>query len=375
MDKVVENLFKSNIDPSSVLGVLKRSLDSLHELRQSRKSSPCRLKISFSPGYHMVEKALSVLKDKGTVTASTSSQFSPMKQSIHSYLKSKNNLSTISRTQTPDPKRGLSYYKPSKLKAANVLESIVKKLNFNEDSVASPKHPNKNSALLSQALKEIKELNTSQSLMKEKIMQLNESLTKLSTAHVEEQSAMLSITNKLDTLESLASADQESKKHSIVPKVIEKISKLESNYSYLKSHNEDKTRNFREEMKEVNYKLQDLKECGEILKELVVCLGKEPGLSRKNVENKETVMDFDGFVKEETVLLEKIHPDNVLNELLSQKEELLSEKEKMENEYRNIPHFSKSMNNKRRKQALELELSLNYSKLMTVNNKIKRFAN
>ena len=65
----------------------------------------------------------------------------------------------------------------------------------------------------------------------------------------------------------------------------------------------------------------------------------------------------------------------IIKELYQKKEELIKEKEKMETEYKSIPQSSKSMANKRRKQALELEISMNYSKLMSVNNKIKHYFN
>jgi hypothetical protein len=304
----------------------------------------------------------------GLITTSTSANFSPQKLSIRSNQESKAFFSSISRTGTPEPKRSLSYLRGSKLKS-DFLQRITKKIDFDEER--SPKK----SELLKQARDELAFLCKNQETLQAKLGKISENMSRLSTAHFEEQSAMLSIMNKLDTLESLEENNQKCKNNEKITTMIEKVSKLESNYSLLKHHNTDNKRNFQQEMKEVNFKLQDLKECGEILKELVICLGKEPIVLRKSVQNAETLTEVERGVKEETIALERLDPENVLNDLLQQKEALVREKERMEGEYRIIPQNSKSMTNKRRKQALELELSMNYSKLMSLNSKIKRFAN
>jgi hypothetical protein len=125
----------------------------------------------------------------------------------------------------------------------------------------------------------------------------------------------------------------------------------------------------------VNHKIEDLKECNEILKELMTCLQREPESEMKNMKNAETFIEKLKYEPEETIPLRKLDPDYILTELLQQKEELVKEKEKMEAEYKTIPQTSKSMLNKRRKQKLELELSMNYNKLMSVNSKIKKYLN
>lgn len=365
-----DSLFKSNVKADSVLSLLQKSLESLHSLRRDRSSSPCRLKISFSPGYPLAEKSLQVNKDQGTITASTSTNFSPQKLSIQSSQGSRNNFFSIPRTNSCNAKRPLAYQLAGKVRNLDKFKEIKRKIDFDqEDEDLTNKHD-----LIHKAREELSYLSKNQENIHQKIGKINENLSKLSSAHIEEQNAMLSIINKLDTLEAMAEKEQEGKIEK-VSNVIEKVSKLETSYSYLKHHGADNLKNFREEMKEVNFKLQDLKECGEILKELVICLGKEPIVLRRSVQNAETFMDDENSVKEETVLLDKLDPENVLNDLMQQKEMLVREKERMESEYRTIPQNSKSMTNKRRKQTLELELSMNYSKLMALNSKIKKYAN
>ena len=367
-----DSLFRSNVKADSVLSLLQKSLESLHSLRRDRSSSPCRLKISFSPGYPLAEKSLHVNKDQGTITASTSAGFSPQKLSVQSSQGSRSNFFSLPRTSSCSAKRPLAYQLAGKTRNLAKFEEIKRKINFeeeDEDEQLTSKHD-----LIHKAREELSYLSRNQETIHQKIGKINENLSKLSSAHVEEQNAMLSIINKLDTLEAMAEREQEGKIEK-VSKVIEKVCKLETSYSYLKHHGADNLKNFREEMKEVNYKLQDLKECGETLKELVICLGKEPIVVRRSVQNAETFMDDEASVKEETVLLDKLDPENVLNDLMQQKEMLVREKERMESEYRTIPQNSKSMTNKRRKQTLELELSMNYSKLMALNSKIKKYAN
>lgn len=203
---------------------------------------------------------------------------------------------------------------------------------------------------------------------------INESLCEISAVHIEEQSALLNIINRLDSIEDLAKKDLSRNDTEKVPKMIEKISKLEWNYHSFKTGKEGSMKQFDEEVSQVNYKIQDLKECNNILKELVFCLHKEPVYLTKHVQNAETSMDLGNTERVETISMAKIvDSQGILGELQAKKAQLVEEKEKMEHEYKSIPADSKSMANKRRKQALELELSMNYSKLMSVTNKIKKY--
>ena len=362
-------LFKSNVKPDSVLSLLQKSIESLQSLRRDRSSSPYRLKFSFSPCYPQIEKPLQVSKNREITTASTSSNFSPVKLA-RSNQASRKNLFSVPRTNSSDPRRALPSKPLGEIVSKDKLNEIKRKIDFGQEEDEEIAKFN----LIHKAREELSCLTKNQESIHQKVWKINENLTKLSSTHVEEQSAMLSIINKLGILETIAEKEQEVKIESVA-NVIEKVSKLETNYSYLRHHGADCLKNFKEEMKEVNYKLQDLKESGEILKELVICLGKEPIVVKRSVQNAETFMDDEISVKEETVLLERLDPENVLNDLMQQKEIMVKEKERMENEYRNIPQNSKSMTNKRRKQTLELELSMNYSKLMALNSKIKKFAN
>lgn len=361
-------LFKSNVKPDSVLSVLQKSLESLQSLRRDRSSSPCRLKFSISPCNPLIKKPLQVIKNRETTTASTSSNFSPAKL-IRSSQASRNNLFSMPRTNSSESKRVLPCKPIGIGRTVDLLKEIKRKIDFDQEDAEITKCD-----LINKAREELSSLTRNQESIHQKVGKINESLTKLSSAHVEEQNAMLSIINKLDILETIAEKEHEAKIEK-VSNVIEKVSKLETNYSYLRHHGTDSLKNFKEEMKEVNYKLQDLKESGEILKELVICLGKEPIVVSKSVQNAETFMDDEVTVKEEFVVLDRLDPENVLNDLMQQKESMVREKERMESEYRTIPQNSKSMTNKRRKQALELELSMNYTKLMALNSKIKKYAN
>ena len=66
--------------------------------------------------------------------------------------------------------------------------------------------------------------------------------------------------------------------------------------------------------------------------------------------------------------------ESILEEALAKREQLLEVKTKLETEFKSLPNDSKSMSNKRRRLALEFELSMNYSQLISINNKIKRYS-
>jgi hypothetical protein len=76
-----------------------------------------------------------------------------------------------------------------------------------------------------------------------------------------------------------------------------------------------------------------------------------------------------------TIKLEQlIDKDNALEEIYTRRDQLMKSKEILEAEYREIPNNSKSLTSKKRKLSLEYQLSLNYSQLVSVNNKIKKLS-
>jgi hypothetical protein len=366
-----DTLFSSRVEPSSVLGVLRSSIENLHSLRRGRSCTPSRLKRPASPGYQSQHHSIKLKQSK------TTEESDILATSVVKIVPSQYSSTVNSRFESPALKRSKQQSRLESIKNKSEVEKISKKISFESEnqSKESSLQRKLNAELIQQAQNDLKYLNKNQYFLESKVSNLNEHLSKLTIAHIEEQNAMLSIMHKLDRLENIAEQENNQRKSLPIPLVIEKVSKLENNYTILKTQNVGNSKSFKDEIKDVNHKIQDLKECNEILKELVVCLQKEPNIESKVVKNAETFVEDRKYEPEETVKLAKLDPDCIVLDLMKQKEDLVKEKEKMENEYKSIPSNSKSMLNKRRKQKLEMDLSLNYNKLMSVSSKIKKLTN
>jgi DNA repair exonuclease SbcCD ATPase subunit len=225
--------------------------------------------------------------------------------------------------------------------------------------------------IIQKAKAEISELRRNKNQLQEKIFVLEDSLEKIEAIDQEEVSTVNSIEGKLERLERQQLRPEEDTR---LREAISKISNLESEIVKLKSLKESSVSHYEEELKDVYHKLKDLQECNEILNEMVLCFKKEPILTNRNF--------LDSLPSTEPIKTEVIgtiklsglqNSQTVLQEAYEKKDQLMRTKDLLESEYKSLPEDSKSMANKRRKLALEFELSVNYSQLVSINNKIKRY--
>ena len=419
---LIDNQSMKNIDKNSVLCILQTSVDDLHSLRKSRSPMPSRLLTCQSTMNSLKDKPINNSKDdlksfhlsiasNSTVKRNYRSGKLLNQEKIASSLLNSRNVSSEKMPSKSQRINNFSNHFNKQILAkkiifiednnkkkinkdidCNYIEKRSKNIQFlkenqqieksNEKNIGKSVEKNieknieKNREIFEKTKNDIQVLNENKIILERKIRNIKENLCKVSSMHVEEQTAMLSIVNKLDRLEDLANQQNLERKNWKIPSVIEKVSRLEDNCTSIISYNESSFNNFKEQIGEINNKLQDLKECNNILQELVATLQKEPLIDKKILKNVETSTEIMRYEKIETISLLKISdPEEILKDLYEKKNQLLIEKEKMENEYKSIPKNSKSMSNKRRRQILELDLSINYSKLIEISNKIKKYTN
>ena len=225
--------------------------------------------------------------------------------------------------------------------------------------------------ILVKARSEIQELRRNKATLQGKLKLLEESLKKLEEIDEEGGSTLSSIEQKLEKLEKQQLAPEEDGR---LPEAMHKISNLETEIIKLKSLKDSSVVEYEEELKVVYHKLKDLHECNEILSEMVACFRKEPIFSSREMQNEETYTDNLALGDIGTITLSGLlNSDSILQEAHAKREQLQQIKAKLEQEYKSIPDDSKSMVSKRRKLALEFELSMNYSQLVSISNKIKRY--
>ena len=167
-----------------------------------------------------------------------------------------------------------------------------------------------------------------------------------------------------------------------------KVQTLESEIRNLKSLKDSTVVGYEQELKVINHKLKDLQECNEILTEILACFRKEPLLIEAQLSKSPSVSpttsleakdlkiskDFEDKMMATIKLNELVDSQSRLEDAYKRRDQLMRNKEKLEAEYREIPSNSKSLTSKKRKLSLEYELSLNYSQLVAVNNKIKKYS-
>ena len=157
-------------------------------------------------------------------------------------------------------------------------------------------------------------------------------LSQINSSHLRTQSDVQNIMTKLSELETSEIPEKKDEQPGQVLQFIEKISKIESNYESFVDRSNENMKKMQKEMLDANYKIQDLKECNEILTELVTCLQKEPLIVKKSVQDAETFMESPRYDLGDTISLEKLGPESITGEFMKKREQLLIEKEKMENE-------------------------------------------
>ena len=266
----------------SVLHLLKRSIKSLHSLRKGKSLYPGRLKGCSSSSNSFQSKEIT----------NTDEEIRHSYQSFQSKKTTANNRSdsnsakfsnTHLRYDSPMIKR--SFHSKRIAELTKQLNNPVRKIDFKETE-KNDTDINENKEMLIIAQSKINDLNENNTKLETKINKIEENLCRASTIHIEEQTTLLSIINKLEKFEDIEMQKKSSATDSKIPKVIEKISNLESNYESLLLSKEGTLKSFKENLNQVNRKLEDLKECNNILKELVTFIPKEP--VRKSVKNAET---------------------------------------------------------------------------------------
>lgn len=370
-----EDFMKSDLPESSILKVMHKSIENLHSLRRSKSKS---LPMSTPSPYQSISSRENLLKSNQKLSSNIMNNVSRL--FLNSGRTQETQSNTVSRCESPLIKRKNPRDKPKSACADLIKSKVSKKISFSSDTKSKDPQVKPDSTVFFQQImqnvtKDLKTLNENQNLIEKKTRSMGLNLSQINSSHLRTQSDVQGIMTKLSELESFEIPEKKDEEPGKVLQFIEKISKIESNYESFVDRSNENMKNMQKEMLDANHKIQDLKECNEILTELVTCLQKEPLIVKKSVQDAETYMESPRYDLGDTISLEKLGPESIAGEFMKKREQLLIEKEKMEMEYRNIPHNSKSMANKKRKQALEMELSMNYSKLMSISSKIKKYLN
>ena len=250
-------------------------------------------------------------------------------------------------------------------------ESLTKELFSDSSKVFRSKNSENLKSLIQKAKQEIQNLRNNKTNLQSKLKMLEDSLRKIEEIDKEELKTIKSIELKLEKLENQQLHPEEDSR---VPEAIVKISNLEADIVQLKSLKDSSVFHYEEQLKDVYHKLKDLHECNEILSEMVNCFHKEPIFTNREVQSDEAI---NMKIKNEIIGIKVsglLNYESILEEALAKREQLLEVKTKLETEFKSLPNDSKSMSNKRRRLALEFELSMNYSQLISINNKIKRYS-
>ena len=384
MESIIREKFVySKPEESSILQKIKSSIDQVHYIRRKNSDSPKKLEIKMSSSY--------ILKDKAIDFSNFSETASEVKSEKIINHKKKNSASKFTtKIQFVKPQQRKQEDSPPVIEGENIFfperRQITEKeeVSYNEDqenmsfiSCENMTNKGKNNSnqkekeIIDKARKEIDDLKKNKIFLQEKITTLQESLKKIEIIDKEEVSTFNSIESKLQKLENQQINPEEDLRF---PEAVSKLSNLEAEIIKLKSLKDSSVFQYEEQLKDVYLKLKDLQECNEILTEMVTCFHKEPIFSDRDLQNAETFTDDLKLEAIGTIKLAGLlNSESILQEAYEKKEQLQLIKTELENEYKSIPDDSKSMINKRRKLELEFELSMNYSQLVSINNKIKRY--
>ena len=384
MEKVQEDTqYLITPEGSSILQKLQSSIDYVRCVRRKNSDSPKKLEIKLSSSYILKDRALefSSLTDPTPITPFIKLQ-SLTRPGLGSQFSTKVQfVKPMQITEEDSPRSASSQREKLNVEidedisspgTSEILSNIDKNLEFSQPmSPVKPKSCGLEREILVKAKSEIQELRQNKARLQGKLNLLEESLQKLGEIDEEGASTLSSIEQKLEKLENQQLAPEEDGR---LPEAMHKISNLESEIIKLKSLKDSSVVEYEEELKIVYHKLKDLHECNEILSEMVACFRKEPIFSSREMHNEETYTDNLALDTIGTIKLSGLlNSESILQEAHAKRELLQEIKEKLEQEYKSIPDDSKSMISKRRKLALEFELSMNYSQLVSITNKIKRY--
>ena len=163
--------------------------------------------------------------------------------------------------------------------------------------------------------------------------------------------------------------------------LFEKISNLEFEAERIKRENTEVETLYHQSLNEIYEKIEKLKGENKALTDIILSSPAstspkhsfQRGISKKNTsENLEkNLMSAEISLKK--IIEEEKQEKNLLNEIYNEKEFLENEQERIKNEITEIPPNSKSMANKKKKQALENEFDNNQLRLEALNEKIENF--
>lgn len=362
----MEKFSYSKQDEDSILHRLKNSLDHIWSVRKKSINSPKRLEIQMSSSY--------ILKDRSLDYTSPLTVIPELhEEHITQSDLSKNYSKFSTKIEFIKPKQRASEDSPTSVKSdsSNQIESPPADFTAKFEQKVLEEKPKETKLfkpeLIKQARQEVIELIKAKEKLQTKVKNLTISLGRLKEFK-QESETMTSIESKLEKLEQQQLIPEEDSR---LPEAIMKVRHLENEILKLKRLKDSSVLQYEEELKNINLKLKDLQECNEILTEILACFKKEPLLLEKAAEV-ETLSPPPKELLNTIKLDELINSDSAFDEAYAKREQLIQTKEKLEAEYREIPSVSKSLSNKRRKLSLEYELSVNYSQLVAINNKLKK---
>lgn len=275
-----------------------------------------------------------------------------------------------------------------------------------------PSKPSQPNPMILKAKEEISNLHKNKANLIKKIELLSNSLSQIEDLSKMQASAPSNnemSAHLLSQLEKLEHQQLAPESDSRLPEAVMKVQNLESEIKNLKSLKDSTVIGYEQELKVINHKLKDLQECNEILTEILACFRKEPLLVEsqmskspnmspsvnqdlrdlnnlndlkdledlkglKGLKGLKDSKEFDDKMMATIKLNELVDSQSILEDAYKKRDQIMRNKEKLETEYREIPSNSKSLTSKKRKLSLEYELSLNYSQLVAVNNKIKKYS-
>ncbi|OMJ85569.1 hypothetical protein SteCoe_13116 [Stentor coeruleus] len=234
---------------------------------------------------------------------------------------------------------------------------------------------------LQELFAEISELKKTQKSLENQVTDLEDQISKnLKTINEPlKQSDMSSIMSRIGGLqEKFSNRNKPAYSTEKLSDLFEKISKLEMEAERIKRENNEVESLYHQSLNEIYQKIEKLKAENKSLTDII--LSSSVSSSPKHKDNK----GFQSKIKENTerqveknpiheeILLKKVIEEDIegLEELYKEKEALEIEREKIEKELQEIPANSKSMANKKKKQALEGDLAINQSRIAELDDKI-----
>ncbi|OMJ81748.1 hypothetical protein SteCoe_17744 [Stentor coeruleus] len=256
-------------------------------------------------------------------------------------------------------------------------EDAERTASFVLDNIDSGTH----SQELQELFAEISELKKTQKSLENQVTDLEDQISKSlkTTSEPLKQSDMSSIMSRIGGLqEKFSNRNKSAYSTEKLSDLFEKISKLEMEAERIKRENNEVESLYHQSLNEIYQKIEKLKAENKSLTDII--LSSSVSSSPKHIDNK----SFQSKIKEkperqieqtpyhEEISLKKVIEEDIegLEELYKEREALEIERENIEKELQEIPVNSKSMANKKKKQALEGDLAINQSKIAELDEKI-----